>query len=70
TGTPSRGRPVGRYSRTASRADPHGATPQELYQSVCREKYEYFKTRIAEDESRLINDIAIVRSIAGSDETL
>ena len=52
------------------KADPRGAVPQELYQSVRREKYEYFKMRIAEDESRLLNDIAILRAIADPDETL
>lgn len=51
-------------------ADSRGAVPQELYQSLCREKYEYFKMRIAEDESRLLNDIAILRTIADPDETL
>ena len=52
------------------KADPRRAVPQELNQSVCREKYEYFKMRIAEDESRLLNDIAIRRAIADPDETL
>ena len=52
------------------KADPRGAVPQELYQSVRWEKYEYFKMRIAEDESRLLNDIAILRAIADPDETL
>ena len=52
------------------KADSCGAVPQELYQSVCHEKYQYFKMRIAEDESRLLNDITILRAIADPDETL
>lgn len=43
---------------------PGGATPYSLYQSLCWDKYESFKTRLAQDESLLINDIRVLRAIA------
>ncbi len=43
---------------------PGGATPYSLYQSLCWDKYESFKTRLAQDESLLINDIRILRAVA------
>lgn len=54
------------YSRLllAHNKMPRGARPCELYQTLCLEKYESFKIRLAEDESRLIEDIRILRAIA------
>ena len=43
---------------------PGGATPHSLYQSLCWDKYESFKTRLALDESLLAKDIRVLRAIA------
>ena len=42
---------------------PRGLDTYNLYQNLCREKYEFFKIRIAEDERRLIEDIRILTEI-------
>lgn len=52
----------------AAVGDPRGTTPYDLYQTICRERYESFQIRIAEDESRLLDDILILRAIAEEDK--
>ena len=42
---------------------PRGLDTYNLYQNLCREKYEFFKVRIAEDERQLIEDIRILTEI-------
>ena len=43
--------------------NPRGLDAYNLYQNLCREKYEFFKIRIAEDERQLIEDIMILTEI-------
>ena len=40
--------------------NPRGFDAFNLYQNLCREKYEFFMVRIAEDERQLIEDIRIL----------
>ena len=42
---------------------PRGLDTYNLYQNLCREKYEFFKVRIAEDERQLKEDIRILNAI-------
>ena len=58
------------YSRLLLSTDknPHGAGLCNLYQEVCLEMYESFKVLIAVDESRLIDDIRILRAITEEDK--
>ena len=42
---------------------PIGLDAYNLYQNLCREKYEFFKVRIAKDERQLIEDIRILTAI-------
>ena len=42
---------------------PKGLHAYNLYQVLCREKYEFFMVRIAEDERQLIEDIRILTEI-------
>ncbi|WP_257284565.1 hypothetical protein [Endozoicomonas sp. SESOKO1] len=50
--------------------DHRGAKAYELYQTLCLEKYESLKIRIALDESRLIEDIRILRAMAEEKSSL
>ena len=53
-------------SRTLASNDPNkprGLDTYNLYQNLCREMYEFFKVRIAEDERQLIEDIRILTEI-------
>ena len=53
-------------SRTLASNDlnkPRGLDTYNLYQNLCREMYEFFKVRIAEDERQLIEDIRILTAI-------
>ena len=43
--------------------NPRGLEAYNLYQNLCREKYEFFKIRIAEDERQLIEDTRILTEI-------
>ena len=43
--------------------NPRGLDAYNLYQNLCREKYEFFKIRIAEDERQLLEDIWILTEI-------
>ena len=43
--------------------NPRGLDAYNLYQNLCREKYEFFMVRIAEDERQLIEDIRILTAI-------
>ena len=43
--------------------NPRGLDAYNLYQNLCREKYEFFKIRIAEDERQLLEDIRILTEI-------
>ena len=42
---------------------PRGLDTYNLYQNLCREKYEFFKFRITEDERQLTEDIRILNAL-------
>ena len=49
---------------------PRGLNAYNLYQVLCREKYEFFMVRIAEDERQLIEDIRILTEIEKEKEKI